>query len=56
MAEQVRAGEVEKGRTVRRNDLHEIAEGVLRALPELRGAACFQVLNDPEPFNPIIEI
>ena len=42
----VRAGEVEKGRTERREDLAEIACGVVRALPGLRGAACFQVIDD----------
>ena len=52
----VRAGEVEKGRTVRRNDLHEIAVGIAAALPEARGAMCFQVLDDPERGPRVIEI
>ncbi|SDK91082.1 ATP-grasp domain-containing protein [Aliiruegeria lutimaris] len=56
MRVQVRAGEVEKGRTVRRDDLHQIAEGIVRALPELRGVACFQVLDDPALGPRVIEI
>lgn len=43
----VRAGEVEKGRTERRADLHKIAEDIARALPGLRGVACFQIIDDP---------
>lgn len=52
----VRAGEVEKGRTERRKDLHEIAAGILRALPDLRGVACFQVIEDPEIGIAVFEI
>jgi carbamoyl-phosphate synthase large subunit len=52
----IRAGEVEKGRTERREDLKEIAQGIARALPGLRGVACFQILDDPR-FGPrVIEI
>ncbi|QFS82444.1 carbamoyl phosphate synthase-like protein [Roseivivax sp. THAF40] len=53
---QIRAGEVEKGRTVRRQDLQEIAEGIVRALPDLRGVACFQVIDDPDLGPCVIEI
>lgn len=42
----VRAGEVEKGRTERREDLHDMAEVIVRALPGLRGVACFQIIDD----------
>ncbi|WP_224826180.1 ATP-grasp domain-containing protein [Cognatishimia sp. MH4019] len=44
----VRAGEVEKGCTERRADLHQIAENIVRALPGLCGVACFQVIDDPK--------
>lgn len=53
---QIRAGEVEKGRTVRRDDFRQIAEGVHRALPNLRGVACFQVIDDPKLGPRVIEI
>lgn len=42
----VRAGEVEKGRTIRNPRFREIAEQVVRALPELRGVMCFQLIDD----------
>jgi carbamoyl-phosphate synthase large subunit len=42
----VRAGEVEKGRTVRDPRFREIAEQVVRALPEPRGVMCFQLIDD----------
>lgn len=42
----VRAGEVEKGRTVRRDDIAEVARGIVKALPGLRGVACFQLIDD----------
>ncbi|SPF76931.1 hypothetical protein ALP8811_01948 [Aliiroseovarius pelagivivens] len=52
----IRAGEVEKGRTERREDLKEIAQGIAKALPGLRGVACFQIIDDPR-FGPrVIEI
>lgn len=52
----IRAGEVEKGRTERREDLNKIAEGITQALPGLRGVACFQIIDDPK-FGPrVIEI
>lgn len=43
----VRAGEVEKGRTERRDDLQDMAQRIANALPGLRGVACFQVIDDP---------
>lgn len=52
----IRAGEVEKGRTVRRDDLRGIAEGIAKALPGLRGVACFQVIDDPDRGPKVIEI
>lgn len=52
----IRAGEVEKGRTERRDDLKDIAQGIAKALPGLRGVACFQIIDDPR-FGPrVIEI
>lgn len=53
---QTRAGEVEKGVTCRRKDLHDIAEGIARTLPLLRGVACFQVIDDPDLGPRVIEI
>ncbi|WP_353619142.1 ATP-grasp domain-containing protein [Stappia sp. BW2] len=53
---QIRAGEVEKGKTVRRDDFRQIAEGVHRALPGLTGVACFQVIDDPDLGPRVIEI
>ncbi|WP_233557487.1 ATP-grasp domain-containing protein [Rhodophyticola porphyridii] len=52
----VRAGEVEKGRTERRQDLRSIAEGIATALPGLRGLACFQVIDDVVQGPRVIEI
>jgi carbamoyl-phosphate synthase large subunit len=42
----VRAGEVEKGRTERDPQFRELAEGILRALPDARGVLCFQLIMD----------
>ncbi|MFI2765852.1 ATP-grasp domain-containing protein [Ruegeria faecimaris] len=53
---QIRAGEVEKGETRRRNDLQTIAEGIAQALPDLRGVACFQIIDDPEHGPAVLEI
>lgn len=53
---QTRAGEVEKGVTFHRKDLHDIAVGIARALPLLRGVACFQVIDDPDLGPRVIEI
>lgn len=53
---QVRAGEVEKGRTTRREDLARLAGLVHRALPGAQGVLCFQVIDDPVLGPRIIEI
>lgn len=42
----VRAGEVEKGRTLRNPRFREIAEKIVHALPEPRGVMCFQLIDD----------
>jgi carbamoyl-phosphate synthase large subunit len=52
----VRGGEVEKGRTVRRQDLAELAKGVATAIPDARGPICFQVIDDPKRGPRVIEI
>ncbi|WP_299402049.1 ATP-grasp domain-containing protein [uncultured Roseobacter sp.] len=52
----IRAGEVEKGVTRRRQDLRDIAEGIVSALPDLRGVACFQTLEDGVHGPCVIEI
>jgi len=43
----VRAGEVEKGRTVRDMRFIAIAERIVGALPGARGVLCFQLIDDP---------
>lgn len=53
---QTRAGEVEKGRTERRADLHKLAEGIHHAMPDARGVLCFQVIDDPKRGPSVIEI
>lgn len=53
---QIRAGEVEKGRTERLPALRSIAERVVAALPGLRGVACFQVIDDAATGPQVIEI
>ncbi|WBU63468.1 ATP-grasp domain-containing protein [Paracoccus aerodenitrificans] len=53
---QIRAGEVEKGRTVRKESLRLLAESVQAALPDARGVLCFQVIDDPQRGPKIIEI
>ena len=53
---QVRAGEVEKGRTERRDDLHKLAELIGKALPGARGVLCFQVIDDQDRGPQVIEI
>jgi carbamoyl-phosphate synthase large subunit len=53
---QIRAGEVEKGRTERREDLHEIAVKISRCLPTARGVLCFQVIEDIRSGPRVIEI
>lgn len=52
----VRAGEVEKGRTVRRQDIHDIAQAIVDALPGLRGIACFQLIEDENRGLRVFEI
>lgn len=42
----VRAGEVEKGVTVRRPDFEDIAAKVVSALPDPEGVLCFQLIDD----------
>ncbi|HEV7322487.1 MAG TPA: ATP-grasp domain-containing protein [Ensifer sp.] len=52
----IRAGEVEKGVT-ERHPLHRaMAEGIVRALPALRGVFCFQVIDDRKTGPRVIEI
>ncbi|MBX9459779.1 MAG: ATP-grasp domain-containing protein [Rhizobium sp.] len=53
---QIRAGEVEKGRTERHPALADIAGRIARALPEARGALCFQVIDDTIRGPEVIEL
>lgn len=53
---QVRAGEVEKGRTERRADMHQIAANIVAALPTVRGAFCFQLIDDEKTGLKVFEI
>ena len=51
---ETRSGEVSKGVTERRDDLHKLAEQIVVALPGLRGPFCFQVIlteNGPKVFE-----
>lgn len=52
----VRAGEVEKGRTVRLPELPEFARRIAQAIPGARGALCFQAIGDPTQGLRIIEL
>ncbi|TPW29017.1 ATP-grasp domain-containing protein [Pararhizobium mangrovi] len=52
----IRAGEVEKGRTKRHPVFRELAEGILRAMPQMRGVLCFQVIDDPQAGPMVFEI
>ncbi|MWV27590.1 ATP-grasp domain-containing protein [Erythrobacter sp. GH3-10] len=52
----IRAGEVEKGRTVRRDDFEAIARNLAAAMPGARGVLCFQVFDDPVLGPRVIEI
>ncbi|MEE4201431.1 ATP-grasp domain-containing protein [Erythrobacter sp.] len=52
----VRAGEVEKGITVRRADIQEIAEKLVDALPGGEGAMCFQLIDDKRHGPRVFEI
>ena len=53
---QVRAGEVEKGRTCRMPALERLAERLGTALPGPRGALCFQVMADGDGQFRLFEI
>lgn len=53
---QIRAGEVEKGRTVRDPRFQRIAEAVAAALPGARGALCFQLIDDPDRGARVFEV
>lgn len=52
----VRAGEVEKGRTVRDPRFTRIAREVVAALPGMRGVLCFQLIDDLERGPCVFEI
>ena len=52
----VRAGEVEKGRTVRRADFDAIARNLAASLPGARGVLCFQLFDDPKLGPRVFEI
>jgi carbamoyl-phosphate synthase large subunit len=52
----IRAGEVEKGRTVRSQALIDTARAIAAALPGARGALCFQVIDDKQSGPKVIEI
>lgn len=52
----VRAGEVEKGVTVRRSDIQEIAANLVGALPDAEGVMCFQLIDDKRHGPRVFEI
>jgi carbamoyl-phosphate synthase large subunit len=52
----VRAGEVEKGRTERVAEFEDIAQRVFAALPNARGALCFQLIVDAVAGAKVFEI
>ena len=52
----VRAGEVEKGVTVRRPDFEDIAAKVVAALPDPEGVMCFQLIDDVRRGPRVFEI
>lgn len=52
----VRAGEVEKGVTVRRNDIEDIAAKIVTALPDGEGVMCFQLIDDARHGPRVFEI
>jgi carbamoyl-phosphate synthase large subunit len=54
--QQIRAGEVEKAITERRSDLHNLAVGIARCLPNARGVICFQAIDDVKKGLHVIEI
>lgn len=45
---ETRSGEVSKGATERRADLHQLAHQIVKALPGLRGPFCFQAILTKE--------
>ena len=52
----IRAGEVEKGTTVRSPAFREIAERIASVLPGAAGALCFQLIDDPRKGPRVFEI
>lgn len=52
----IRAGEVEKGRTVRDPRIQTIARDLVAALPEPRGVMCFQLIDDKTRGLRVLEI
>lgn len=52
----VRAGEVEKGITVRRSDIDEIARRIVAAMPDAEGVMCFQLIDDKQHGPLVFEI
>ncbi len=52
----VRAGEVEKGITVRRADIEDVARNVVKALPDAEGVMCFQLIDDRRDGPRVFEI
>ena len=52
----VRAGEVEKGRTVRDPRFTRIARQLVAAIPGASGALCFQLIDDPDRGPCVFEI
>lgn len=52
----VRAGEVEKGVTVRKAQIEDIAAKLAKALPDAEGVLCFQLIDDPEHGPCVFEI
>ncbi|WP_338240844.1 ATP-grasp domain-containing protein [Aurantiacibacter hainanensis] len=52
----VRAGEVEKGVTVRRSDIDDIAARIVEALPDPEGVMCFQLIADERTGPRVFEI
>ena len=52
----VRAGEVEKGITVRKAEIEEIAARLAKALPDAEGVLCFQLIDDPHHGPCVFEI
>lgn len=53
---QTRAGEVEKGITIRNPLFQSIAESIVTALPGARGVLCFQLIDDPKLGPRVFEI